>query len=64
MVPQRLYAPDNTRLPTKTPILGLGCSSFSSFFSPRGDGDGDDDVTVDTISRDHPVVRGWVDTIR
>lgn len=60
MVPQRRYAPDNPRLPRKTPILGLGCSSFSSFFSSAGD----DELTVDTISIDHPAVRGWVETIR
>jgi hypothetical protein len=58
-VPQRRYALDNPRLPNKTPILGLGCSSFSSFFTSHGD-----DLTANTLSKDHPVVRGWVDTIR
>ena len=49
----------NTRLPTALPIVGLGCSSFSTFFSS-------DDValTVDTISKDHSVVQGWIETIR
>jgi hypothetical protein len=60
MVPQRRYAPENSRLPARTPILGLGCSSFSSFFSPE---DGES-LTADTISRENSIVCEWVETIR
>lgn len=60
MVPQRRYAPENSRLPANTPILGLGCSSFSTFFSIE---DGVS-LTVNTISREHSMVREWVETIR
>jgi len=62
MVPQRSYAPNNLRLPNTTPILGLGCSSFSTLFSS-----GEEDVTpltVDNMSRDHPAVIEWIETIR
>ena len=59
-VPQRQYAPANSRLPTKLPLIGLGCSSFSSFFSSQNE----EALTVDTISRDHVAVKGWVETIR
>lgn len=59
-VPQRKYAPHNSRLPSYTPILGLGCSSFSSFFSSQDE----QPLTVDNISRDHVKVQGWIETIR
>ena len=59
-VPQRKYAPDNPRLPTMAPILGLGCSSFSTFFAS----DEDSLLTADTISKEHAVVQGWIQTIR
>mmetsp|Transcript_5734 Transcript_5734/g.12497 ORF Transcript_5734/g.12497 Transcript_5734/m.12497 type:complete len:462 (+) Transcript_5734:84-1469(+) len=59
-VPQRQYAPADSRLPTKTPLLGLGCSSFSTFFSSPEE----ESLTVDTISKDHIAVQGWVETIR
>ncbi|KAL7521430.1 hypothetical protein ACHAWX_006107 [Stephanocyclus meneghinianus] len=50
----------NRRLPCSLPIIGLGCSSFSTFFSSEDD----DDLTVDTITRDNPAVQGWIQTIR
>ena len=59
-VPQRIYSVTNTNLPKHLPLVGLGCSSFSSFFS-SGD---DNPFTVDTISKDHPIVIGWIETIR
>jgi len=62
IVPQRSYAPNNLRLPNTTPILGLGCSSFSTFFTS-----GEEDVTpltVDNMSRNHPAVIEWIETIR
>lgn len=49
----------NHRLPSSLPIVGLGCSSFSAFFSS-----GDDVLTVDTITNGHPTVQGWIKTIR
>lgn len=61
MVPQRRYGDHSSRLPTNTPILGLGCSSFSTFFSSDVDGVS---LTVDTISPELPIVCEWVDTIR
>ena len=63
IVPERSYAPNNLRLPNTTPILGLGCSSFSTFFSSREE----DDVTpltVDNMSRNHPAVIEWIETIQ
>ena len=62
MVPQRKYAPDNPRLPNQLPILGLGCSSFSTFFSSHDQGK--ESLTVDTMSRDHTAVKEWIETIR
>lgn len=59
-VPQRIYSVTNINLPKHLPLVGLGCSSFSSFFS-SGD---DNPFTVDTISKDHPIVIGWIETIR
>jgi len=59
-IPQRQYAPDNPRLPSNTPILGMGCSSFSAFFSSQDEGI----LAADTISKDHVAVQGWVETIR
>jgi len=66
-------------LPSEVPIIGLGCSSFSTFFftkeelqgeSPNNTNDGDDksnivaSITADTLTRDHPKVQEWIDTIR
>jgi aryl-alcohol dehydrogenase-like predicted oxidoreductase len=63
LVPQRVYSTTNKNdLPKHLPLVGLGCSSFSSFFSSGGDDEAS--LTVDTISKDHPVVIGWVETIR
>ena len=60
-IPQRSYSEQNANLPRHLPIVGLGCSSFSSFFSSE---EGNDELTVDTVSREHPAVIRWVDTIR
>lgn len=59
-VPSRKYAQDNFRLPSNTPILGLGCSSFSAFFSSPDE----ELLTVDTMTKDNNEVKGWVETIR
>lgn len=63
MVPQRRYAhgDHSSRLPVNTPILGLGCSSFSTFFLTGVDGVS---LTVDTISPELSIVCEWVETIR
>eukprot|EP00804_Cyclotella_cryptica_P007411 CCRYP_002619-RA/>CCRYP_002619-RA protein AED:0.26 eAED:0.26 QI:185/1/1/1/1/0.66/3/1686/543 len=65
-VPRRKYGRfSNGRLPPCLPMIGLGCSSFSTFFSSAdGDDDDDADLTVETITRDIPVVQGWIETIR
>eukprot|EP00984_Skeletonema_dohrnii_P011351 scaffold4524_cov126-Skeletonema_dohrnii-CCMP3373.AAC.3 len=60
-VPQRSYSEKNTNLPKQLPLVGLGCSSFSSFFSSE---DSNDELTVDTVSREHPAVIDWIKTIR
>lgn len=60
-VPQRSYSEKNANLPKQLPLVGLGCSSFSSFFSSE---DSDDEFTVETVSRELPVVIGWIQTIQ
>jgi L-galactose dehydrogenase len=60
-VPQRTYSVTNTNLPKHLPLVGLGCSSFSSFFSAEED---NDELAVDTVTREHPAVIGWIETIR
>jgi len=60
-VPQRRYSDKNTNLPKQLPLVGLGCSSFSSFFSSE---EGNGELNIDTVSRDHPAVIGWIETIR
>jgi hypothetical protein len=63
-VPRRKYGIQrNTRLPSSVPIVGLGCSSFSTFFS-SDDSDVDGPLTVDAVSADLPIVQSWIATIR
>ena len=52
------------QLPKTVSIIGLGCSSFSTFFwtdtqveQQQGK------FTADNLQRDHPIVQGWIDTI-
>ena len=59
-VPRRKYASPESRLPCELPSLGLGCSSFSTFFA-SGD---EAPLTVDNISKGNAVVQGWIETIR
>ena len=65
----------NPRLPSKVPIVGLGCSSFSTFFmtkdelnETKSDNDGDSnitaEITADMLTKDHPKVKEWIKTIR
>jgi len=65
-VPQRSYGANNPNLPSKLPILGLGCSSFSSFFFSKEERvqlnlRHDDDLSWVTPS--HPLVTAWIETI-
>ena len=60
-VPKRSYSEQNTNLPKQLPLVGLGCSSFSSFFSSE---EGNNELTIDTVSREHPAVIRWVKTIQ
>ena len=60
-VPKRSYSEQNTNLPKQLPLVGLGCSSFSSFFSSE---EGNNELTIDTVSREHSAVIRWMKTIR
>ena len=50
--------------------VGLGCSSFSTFFftkdelAAESNNDAAASITVDALTRDHPKVREWIETIR
>mmetsp|Transcript_7300 Transcript_7300/g.9458 ORF Transcript_7300/g.9458 Transcript_7300/m.9458 type:complete len:406 (+) Transcript_7300:321-1538(+) len=59
-VPRRVYGRGiNHRLPEDAPIVGLGCSSFSNFFS----GNDHDNVTIPLNPRHQRVVE-WINTVR
>jgi aryl-alcohol dehydrogenase-like predicted oxidoreductase len=70
--PRRPYGGTNTALPKTVPIVALGCSSFSTFYHPRDSDGGTSDnapgeaqqLTRDTITKDHPQVQLWIRTIR
>jgi L-galactose dehydrogenase len=77
-VPRRPYgrAIKNSRLPKDVPILGLGCSSFSTFFWTRAEQEAllmtsgsaststpNQQWTADGIDKNHPKVREWIETI-
>lgn len=47
------------RLPETLSLVGLGCSSFSSFFFDDGKA-----LTVGTLERTNPTVQSWIETIR
>lgn len=58
----------NDFLPSSVSIIGLGCSSYSSFFWTEEESkniniDLVDSWSVDTIQRTHPIVQNWIDTI-
>lgn len=48
-------------LPSTVSIVGLGCSSFSTFF--WSEEEQKQTITAETLTRDHPKVREWIDTI-
>lgn len=47
---------DNPRLPVEVSVIGLGCSSFSTFFDDHA-------IDMDTVDASHVVVREWIQTI-
>eukprot|EP00934_Nitzschia_sp_Nitz4_P007799 Nitzschia sp. Nitz4//NODE_159_length_47236_cov_74.723851//17720//18982//NITZ4_additional_000008-RA//1//CDS//3329531743//7789//frame0 len=54
----------NERLADKVSIVGLGCSSFSTFFWTKEDWDLHPcGVCVEDLSPDHPRVQEWIQTI-
>ena len=67
MIPKRRYGiqheylkkKGSVRLPLKVPIIGLGCSSFSNFFSAEEA----NPVTL-PVDPKNPRVREWINTIR
>jgi aryl-alcohol dehydrogenase-like predicted oxidoreductase len=66
-VPRRAFgtALSNERLPPTLPIVGLGCSSFSTFFWTDEDHQAfSGGLTVESITKDHPRVQEWIETIR
>ena len=62
-VPRRPFGSGNPKLPTNVPIVGLGCSSFSSFFWTPEEQQLQGPLTVETITKDHPRVQEWIQTI-
>ena len=62
-VPRRPFGNGNDKLPTSVPIVGLGCSSFSSFFWTRDEQESYGPLTVQNITKDHPRVQEWIETI-
>jgi diketogulonate reductase-like aldo/keto reductase len=71
-VPQRHFGRSLKKrhhtLPDTVPIVGLGCSSFSTFFWTNQDETDENHpekhlFTADTLRKDHPIVQGWISTI-
>lgn len=58
VIPKRPYGlrTGNANLPDQVSIVGLGCSSFSTFFD-------DHPIDMETVEASHPVVQGWIATI-
>lgn len=60
---------DKKDLPADISIVGLGCSSFSTFFWSKDDSAAanatkDESIwTVDNLQKDHPRVQEWIQTI-
>ncbi|KAG7363542.1 putative oxidoreductase related to aryl-alcohol dehydrogenase [Nitzschia inconspicua] len=53
-------------IPATVPIIGLGCSSFSTFFWTDEEATqnmGEDKFNAATLQRDHLIVQGWIATI-
>ena len=56
----------NDRLPQSVSIVGLGCSSFSTFFLNPGElseNNNGNELTVNRLNSNHPQVIAWIDAI-
>jgi len=63
-VPTRAIVGSKMNIPSSTPIVGLGCSSFSSFFfSSEEQLRLGLKLTPEDIDPSHPKVEEWIDTI-
>ena len=67
-IPKRTFGSihSDNRLPQNVSIIGLGCSSFSTFFLDRDEFSEDcsnNELTVDRLDPNHPRVISWIDTI-
>lgn len=67
-VPKRPFGSiyGNDRLPPIVSIVGLGCSSFSTFFLSRdelSENSGSNELAVDRLDPNHPRVQSWIDAI-
>ena len=69
-IPQRPFGgslyENNDRLPPTVSIVGLGCSSFSTFFMNRDEINctNNELLTMDQLlDPNHPTVQSWIDTI-
>lgn len=64
-IPERPVGYDNARLPSKLPIVGLGCSSFSTFFWSKNELDQTENSnwTPESMDRSHERVQEWIETI-
>ena len=64
IAPVRVLRGCNENLPRSVPIIGLGCSSFSTFFlSPEELIAHGGALTPEEIVPSHPKVKEWIDTI-
>jgi aryl-alcohol dehydrogenase-like predicted oxidoreductase len=56
----------NDRLTQSVSIIGLGCSSFSTFFLNHDEiskNNSDNELTIDRLDPNHPIVQSWINTI-
>jgi len=60
-----IYHENHHRLPSSVSIVGLGCSSFSTFFwtSKEWEGLSPEQWAVDALQKSHPRVQEWIQTI-
>lgn len=52
----------NDKLPATVSLLGLGCSSFSTFFWTANE-ESLQDWTPETLGRNHPRVKEWIEAV-
>jgi aryl-alcohol dehydrogenase-like predicted oxidoreductase len=67
-IPKRPFGSvsNNQRLPASVSIVGLGCSSFSTFFWAPDEAKAGEtgEWSVDRLQRTHPRVQAWIQTIK